>query len=55
MRGNFFDKHVAQCVGNIRKKVEGMYIFAICHLCRSYHVTTITRKIFETNFSFDVK
>ena len=36
MRGNFFDKHVAQCVGNIRKKVEGMYIFVICHLCRSY-------------------
>ena len=35
-RRSFFDKHVAQCVGNIRKKVEGMYIFVIYHLRCSF-------------------
>ena len=36
MRRSFFDKHVAQCVKSMVKKVEGMHIIVIYHLRCSF-------------------
>ena len=37
---SFIDKRVAQCVGNKRKKVEGMYIFVIRHYIIAFHLNS---------------
>ena len=37
---SFNDKRVAQCVGNKRKKVEGMYIFVIRHYIIAFHLNS---------------
>ena len=42
MRRSFFEKHVAQCVKSMRKKVEGMYIIVIYHLRCSFTPNTST-------------